>query len=29
MKTEGQEMHLGLVRGTDRPEAVIVTRRMI
>ena len=29
MKTEGEELHLGLVRGTERPEAVIVTRRMI
>jgi S1-C subfamily serine protease len=29
MKTEGEELHLGLVRGTERPAAVIVTRRMI
>lgn len=29
MKVEGEELHLGLVRGTERPEAVIVTRRMI
>ena len=29
MKIEGQELHFTLVRGTERPEAVIVTRRML